>query len=263
MTRKNVRLTAGLACLAGLAAAAGAADIRMEKPLLPGASVAFRIPDRSTNVEPAAIGLLVVGSDAGRAQAAAGVAVQGLKLAGSQGGDLPFSTRVVPGPKDLSGDVPLRIDVVRQAWEPGWYELRLTLSDPDVLFAQEAPSRPDGTHVLRFRVGSEPLLRAAHVCVKADRRRMVVLDLSEPLAASPAALVLDDGTPCPDPAAGALAGREPVPRRRLYRLCPEQGSGAALKLSPPLTGKGELRWSLPTSPGPGEDGEPCRTLAVE
>ncbi|MFL6290992.1 MAG: hypothetical protein ACJ759_08875 [Thermoanaerobaculia bacterium] len=275
-----LRLAAGLACLAGLALGAA---VLAKAPYLPGASVSFRLPDRSTGVEPAvepsAVGVLVVGSDAERARAAAEAVVQGLSLAGPQGRDLPFSTRVVPGAKDLSGDVRLQVDVVRETWEPGWYELRLRLESPapdaEVVFVQDAPSR-DGAHLLRFRIGSEPLLRAASVCVKGDGRRMVVLDLSEPIvldlsepipaaqsAGDPAVLLLAGGTPCPDPAAEALAGREPVPRRRLYRLCPVEGDAATLRLSAPLTGRSEHRWSLPTASDVGEGGEPCRTLAVE
>ena len=264
-----LRLAAGLACLAGLALGAA---VRAETPHLPGASVSFRLPDRSTGlkpgVEPADLGLLVVGSDAERARAAAEAVVQGLGLAGPQGQDLPFSTRVVPGAKDLSGDVRLQVDVVRESWEPGWYELRLRLEEPGAVFVQDAPSGPGGAHLLRFRIGSEPLLRAASVCVKGDGRRMVVLDLSEPIPAAqaagdPAVLLLAGGTPCPDPAAEALAGREPVPRRRLYRLCPVEGDAAALRLSAPLTGRSEHRWSLPTASDVGEGGEPCRKLAVE
>lgn len=263
-----LRLAAGLACLACLALGAA---VRAETPHLPGASVSFRLPDRSTGVKPADIGLLVVGSDAERARAAADAVLQGLSLAGPQGQDLPFSTRVVPGAKELSGDVRLRVDVVREAWEPGWYELRLRLDEPGALFVQDVPSR-DGAQVLRFRIGSEPLLRAASVCVKGDGRRMVVLDLSEPLPAAqaagdPAVLLLADGTPCPDPAAGShfpvTAGREPILRRRLYRLCPVEGDAATLRLSAPLTGTSEHRWSLPTSSDVGEGAEPCRTLTVE
>ena len=230
-------------------------------PIEPGATVSFRLPDRTTGVkaaaEPSAIGLMVVGSNAERARTAADAAVRGLRLTGPGGGEVSFSTQVVPGGKDLSGDVRLRVDVVRPGWEPGWYELRLTLNEPGVILVQSDP-------VLRFRIGSEPLLRAASVCVKEDGRRMVALDLSEPIAGGGAAvLVLADGTPCPDPAAGALAGREPIPRQRLYRLCPPQGAEATLRLSAPLTGRSEFRWSLPGSSDLGEEGEPCRRLAVE
>jgi|GEM_PF-5299642 len=263
--KPSLRRAAGLACFAWLTlSAAGWATT----PFEPGASVSFRIADRSTAVEPATLGLLVAGSDAERARAAADAVLQGLGLAGPQGESLTFSTRVVPGAKDLSGDVRLQIDVVREAWKPGWYELRLRLDQPGVVFVQDAPSR-DGAHLLRFRIGSEPLLRAASVCVKADGRRMVVLELSELIPAAQATagdtavLLLAGGTPCPDPAAGALAGREPVPRRRLYRLCPVEGDVATLRLSAPLTDRSERRWSLPTASGMGGGGEPCRPLAVE
>lgn len=248
------------ACLVWLALSAAAGWART--PHEPGATVSFRLADHSTGVEPSAVGLLVVGSGAERARVAAEAAVRGLRLVGSQGRDLPFSTRVVPGGKDLSGDVRLQIDVVRPSWEPGWYELRLALDEPGVIFVQSSP-------ILRFRFGSEPLLRAAEVCVKGDGRRMVALDLSEPITAAqpaagdPAALTLADGTPCPDPSAEALAGSEPIPRQRLYRLCPAQGDAVTLRLSAPLTGRSELHWSLPVSSDLEEGGEPCRELPVE
>jgi hypothetical protein len=266
--KSSLRRAAGLACFAWLAwleipAGSWAA------PFQPGASVSFRIADRSTAVEPATLGLVVVGSDAERARAAASAVLRGLALSGPQKESLPYSARVVPGAKDLSGDIHLQVDIEREAWEPGWYELRLQLDEPGVAFVQDAPSQ-DGAHLLRFRIGSEPLLRAASVCVKADGRRMVVLELSEPIPAAAQAttgdsaiLLLAGGASCPDPAAGALAGREPIPRRRLYRLCPVEGDAATLRLSAPLTGRSEHRWSLPTASDLGGGGEPCRPLAVE
>jgi hypothetical protein len=259
---RQITLAAGLACFVWLAFSTAGWP---ESPLQPGASVSFRIADRSTAVEPSAVGLLIVGSNAERARAAAEAVLRGLTLVGDQGRDLSFTTRIVPGVKDLSGDVRLRIDVIRQSWEPGWYELRLALDEPDVVFVQSTASDPGGAHLLRFRIGSEPLLRAASVCVKGDGRRMIVLDLSEPIAATQpsAALSLAGGTPCPDPSATALDGRAPIPRQRLYRLCPAQGDEVTLRLAAPLTGSREHRWNIPTSSDVDEGGEPCRRLAVE
>ena len=239
MNEQRAKPSSALALVAGLILCAAT-------PFQPGASVSFRIPDRSTAVEPSAVGLLVVGSDTERAQAAAGAVVRGLALTGPAGREIPFTTRVVTGEKDLSGDVRLNVDVIRQAWEPGWYELRLRLDEPGVMFVQESPR-------LRFRIGSEPILRSASVCVKADGRRMVVLEISEPILGDSSVLQMAGGTPCPNPAAEALSGREPIPRQRFYRLCPAAGDAATLRLSPPL--KGEHRWSLPS--------EGCRELAVE
>jgi hypothetical protein len=237
----------------------------------PGAGVAFRLADRSTNADPSTLGLTVLGTDGERARGAAEAALRGLTLLDAGGKALPFTPRTVPGEAGPAGDVRLRLDVLRPAWEPGWYELRLALSDPGIGFVQETPSRPGGAHALRFRIGSEPLLRAARVCVKADGRRMVALDLSEPLEATapnggdPASLALDGGAACTDPAAPA-AGRpaSPLPRRdRLYRLCPPQGEGATLKWAAPFAARRELRWSLPVAAAGDAGPLPCRDLPVE
>jgi hypothetical protein len=277
MNRKRLHTCGALALLAaGLASTPAAAHL----PISDQASAAFLLADRSTNVDPGQIGIHVVAPGPEQAKEVAAALRQRVRLVDAAGKPVTAEVRTSLAPAGLNGEGVADIHATFRTRRPGWYALRLDDLPHGVVFFTAAGSRTSGPVALRFRLGSEPLVRRARICDKGDGWTALRIDLSEPVTAGgapwpkAAAAAVEGGPECiPAAQRTGLETRWEEPRSHLDLACPRlpRPGWLVLTLRPglrarggaPLANAGVRRLAIPSRQTMDSSPDGCTDLKVD